>query len=82
MATVRIHNKRNQGILIELMDIPSKTTHSIMLGGKKFLDVESEELTKDCYNKASKKILKLEVREDRVKRGVPIDDALAMGIVN
>jgi len=81
MAIVRIHNKRNQSIPIELIDSTSKTAHSVMLGAKKFMDVKSEELTKDCYSKAGKRILKLEVREDKVKRGIPLDSVLAMSTV-
>jgi len=81
MATVRIHNKKNQSITLELLDYSSKSVHSVMLGAKKFMDVQSEELTKDCYSKAGKRILKLEVKEDKAKRGVSIDSALAMSSV-
>jgi len=79
MALVRIHNKKNQGIPIELQDSSSKVVRSELLGAKQFLDVQSEELTKDCYSKASKRILKLEVRKDKAVRGVPVGSSLAMG---
>lgn len=81
MSVIRIHNKKNQGVTVELFNSSSKAVYSIFLGAKKFIDVQSEELTKDCYSKASKRILKLEVREDNVKRGIPIDSALAMGSI-
>jgi hypothetical protein len=81
MTTVRVHNKKNQGIPIELQDSSSKVVRSELLGAKKFMDVQSEELTKDCYLKASKRILKLEVRKDKAVRGVPVGRSLAMSSV-
>ena len=63
MSKIRIHNKRNQSIPLLLKDLGSKVERSILLGAKKYIDVQPEELTPDCFAKSAKRygrILKLE----------------------
>jgi len=62
VATVRIHNRKKQSIPLILVNKLNEE-RAELLGAKKYLDVDSSELTPDCYNKAEKGILKLEVRK-------------------